>query len=123
MKFPSFEDLANVIRDSARLKRELRIDPDTKVCRDLGISGSDGAKLLKAIEGHYGIEFKSEPYDRIESDCSILREDRDDSPVIQTPLGGSFSEENPFTVGQLYRVLLQELGALPDNPEVRSRAN
>jgi hypothetical protein len=123
VKFPSLEDLAKVIRDSGRLKRDKRIDPDTQVCRDLGISGNDGAKLLNAIEGHYQIGFKPELYDRIESARSIHGEDRDESPVIQSLFGGSFSEQPPFTVGQLYKVVLQELRALPDNSQVGSRAS
>jgi len=35
MRFPSFEQLAEVIRDSAQLRRDKRIDPDTQVFRDL----------------------------------------------------------------------------------------
>jgi hypothetical protein len=34
MKYPSFEDLVNVVRDSFRLKRVERIDPDTQFVRD-----------------------------------------------------------------------------------------
>jgi hypothetical protein len=106
VKFPSFEDLAKVIRDSARLGKDKRIDPDTQVWRDLDISGTDGVRLLKAIEDHYLMRFTSETYDRIESSP---RESRDESPVIQSLLGGSISEELPITIGQLYRVILQEL--------------
>ena len=106
MKFPSFEDLAKVIRDSARLEKARRIDPDTQVWRDLNISGTDGARLLKAIEDHYQMRFTSEIYDRIKSSP---HESRDESPVIQTLLGGSISEQLPITIGQLYRVILQEL--------------
>jgi hypothetical protein len=113
VKFPSFEDLARLIRDSARLKRDERIDPDTQVCRDLGISGNDGANLLKAIEVHYQIGFTSDLYDRIERDRSILRKDCDE-PMIQSLFGGALSAEHPLTVGQLYRNVLQELSALPD---------
>jgi hypothetical protein len=64
VKFPSFEDLAKVIRDSARLKMDKRIDPDTQVLRDLNISGTDGARLLKAIEDHHQIRLTSEICDR-----------------------------------------------------------
>jgi len=106
VKSPSFEDLAKVIRDSARLEKDKRIDPDTQVWRDLGISGTDGARLLKAIENHYPMRFTSEIYDRIERSA---HESRDESPVIQSLLGGSISEELPITIGQLYRVILQEL--------------
>jgi hypothetical protein len=66
MRFPSFEQLAEVIRDSAQLRRDKRIDPDTQVFRDLNISGKDGADLLKAIGGHHGCEFASEFCDRLE---------------------------------------------------------
>jgi hypothetical protein len=106
VKSPSFEDLAKVIHDSARLEKDKRIDPDTQVWRDLGISGTDGARLLKAIENHYQMRFTSEIYDRIKSSP---RESREESPVIQSLLGGSISEELPITIGQLYRVILQEL--------------
>ena len=55
MQYPSFEDLAKVIRDSAQLKKDKRIDPDSQVCRDLGISGDVEFNILKAIESHYQI--------------------------------------------------------------------
>jgi hypothetical protein len=114
MRFPSFEDLARVIRDSARLTRDKRIDPDTQVCRDLGIFGNDGVNLLKAIEGHYEMGFTSDLYDRIERGRPILRETRD-APVIQSLFGGVSAEEHPLTVGQIYRGVLQELHEVPDN--------
>ena len=88
-KFPSFEELAEVIRDLARLRREKRIHPDTRISRDLEISGKRGANLLKAIKGHYGIEFASEFCDRLENDCRIDREDRGGSPVMKSLLGAS----------------------------------
>jgi hypothetical protein len=106
VKSPSFEDLAKVIRDSVRLEKDKRVDPDTQVLRDLDISGTDGARLLKAIEDHYQMRFTSKIYDRIESSP---RESRDESPVIQSLLGESISEELPITIGQLYRVILQDL--------------
>ena len=123
MKYPSFEDLAKVIRDSARLKRDTRIDPDAKVCRDLGLSGKIGINLLKAIESHFNIALKRELFDRIETCESMNQEDRDEVPVIQSLLGRPIPEEDPITVGQLYRVVLQELHARPEDSRADPQAN
>ena len=122
MKYPSFEDLAKAIRDSARLKRDQRIDPDTQFCRDLGISGQDGVNLFKAIEGRYEILFSSDLYNRIESSRSILRDDPDESPVIQSLFRERF-DDDPFTVGQLYRIVLQELRPASDHPQTDRRTS
>ena len=106
MKYPSFEDLAEVVRESARLKRDKRIDPDTQVSGDLGITGKHGTDLLKSIERFYGIEFTAESYDRRENERASPAEDPDESPVIHSLLGKSAFEEHPLTVGQLYRIVL-----------------
>jgi hypothetical protein len=50
MKFPSFEELAELVRVSARLKRNERIDPDTQLWRDLKLNEKQGIELLSAIE-------------------------------------------------------------------------
>jgi hypothetical protein len=120
MQYPSFEDLAKVIRDSARLRKDKRIDPDTQVCRDLGISGDVGINILKAIECHYQIGLSADIFERI--GCSIPPNDRDEPPVIQSLLGGPMSEEHPITVGQLYKVVLQELHGIPERSQVDRRA-
>jgi len=117
MKFPSFEELAEVIRESARLRRDKRIDPDTEVSRDLEISGKHGPDLLKAIEGHYGLKFASELCDQLENDCLMDREDGEGSPVMEPLLGRRSAERHPVTVGQLYRTVLLELHKLPDIQE------
>jgi hypothetical protein len=111
MKYPSFEDLAEVVRESARLKREKRIDPDSRVSHDLGITGTHGADLLKSIERFYGIEFTAESYDRMKNERPLPPEDPDESPVIQSLFGKSAFAPHPLTVGQLYRIVLQELRA------------
>jgi acyl-[acyl carrier protein]--UDP-N-acetylglucosamine O-acyltransferase len=115
VKYPSFEDLVGVIRDSARLKKNIRIDPDTQICRDLDISGKAGIYVLKAIEGHYGIGFNPEIFDRIESGRQT-QQDRDETPLIQPLLGSQVREEHPITAGQLYKVILQELRGIPEYP-------
>ena len=123
MKYPSFEDLARVTRDSARLKRDTRIDPDTQICRDLGLSGNIGIKVLKAIESHYKIALKAELFDRIETCRSIMQENRDEIPVIQSLLGRPIPEEAPITLGQLYKLVLQELHAMPTESQAAHPAN
>lgn len=120
MRFPSFEEVAEVILDSAQLRQDKRIDPHTQVFRDLDISGKGGADLLKAIEGLYGFEFASEFCDRLENDCLIDREYRDESPVMGSFLGKSSAEGHPVTVGQLYRMVLHNL---PDIQEQTGRGS
>lgn len=112
MKVPSFEDLAEVVRDSARLKQDERIDPDTQFLRDLNITGKHGLEPLKAVERHYGIGFKPELYEQTQTEGLIRSEDTDESPVIQSLLGSSAPTGHPFTVGQLYKAALQGLSRL-----------
>lgn|GEM_PF-5975273 len=119
MRSPSFEELAELIRASARLKRDERIDPDTQFLRNLSIAGRHGVDLLKAIERHYGIEFSAEIYDRVQSDPVSEFEDADESSVVQTLFGKSIQSDRFFTVGQLYRSTLQELSKLPEMHEPR----
>ena len=123
MKYPSFEDLARVIRDSARLKSDTRIDPDAQICRDLGLSGNSGINLLKAIENHYKITLKAELFDRTEICRSMIQENRDEMPVIQALLGRPIPDEDPITVGQLYKVVLLELHAMPTQSQAAHPAN
>ena len=49
------ENLAEVVRDLAGLKRDKRIDPETQFERDLGVTGDDGSELLEKVERHYWI--------------------------------------------------------------------
>src|ERR1700739_1184796 len=114
MRSPSFEELAELIRASARLKRDERIDPDTQFLRNLSIAGRHGVDLLKAIERHYGIEFSTEIHDRVQSDRVGGSEDPDESSVVQTLFGNSTQTDKSFTVGQLYRAMLLELSQLPE---------
>jgi hypothetical protein len=113
MRFPSFEDLAQVVRDSARLKRDERIDPDSQFLRDLGITGKHWIELLKAVEGHYGIEFKPELYERLQTEELARSEDSDESPLIQSLFGSSAFTGHSFTVGQLYKAVLPALQQHP----------
>jgi acyl carrier protein len=101
MKYPSFENLVEVTRDSLRLKRVARLDPDTQFIRDLGITETQGIDLLKAIETHYGIELTAEPYDRMQSECSFHSKAIGETPVIQPLFGTSLPDGSSFTVGQL----------------------
>jgi len=52
---PSFEDLANFIREFAAIPRRKPIEPETLFEDDLGISGDDGCELLEATEKHFGV--------------------------------------------------------------------
>ena len=113
MRCPSFEDLAQVVRDSARLKRDKRIDPDTQFLRDLSITGKHGIELLSAVERHYGIEFEPELYERMETGELIRSGGTDESPVIQTLFGSSVPTSPSITVGQLYKAVLQGMSKLP----------
>ena len=114
MRFPSFEDLAQVVRASVRLKRDARIDPDTQFLRDLGITGKHGIDLLKVVESHYGITFESELYERVETEGLIQSEGTDESPVIQPLLRCSRPTGHWITVGRVYKAAIQELSELPD---------
>jgi hypothetical protein len=114
MKYPSFENLAEFVRDSVRSKRTNRIDPDTQLVPDLAITERNGIDLLRGIEKHYGIEFTSEFYDRIRSECLIHSKNEDEPPMIQPLFTTSLSHGLSFTVGQLYKAVLQGLSKRPE---------
>ena len=78
---------------------------------------------MKAIEGLYGFEFASEFCDRLENDCLIDSEYRDESPVMGSFLGKSSAEVHPVTVGQPHRMVLPELDKLPDIQEQTGRGS
>jgi acyl carrier protein len=115
MKYPSFEELAELVRTAARLKQGQRIDPGTQLLRDLKVNTKTGVELLIAIERRYGIRFPPEIHDHIEEIASIQCKDADEPPVIQSLLGSSRPEGHPWTVGRLYRAVLEELSRVPQS--------
>ncbi|MBK7926639.1 MAG: hypothetical protein IPJ98_03870 [Bryobacterales bacterium] len=52
---PSFEELADFIREWAAIPRRMSILPETLFEDDLGITGDDGCELLEATEKHFGV--------------------------------------------------------------------
>jgi hypothetical protein len=52
---PSFEELADFIRERAAISRRKPIVPETLFEDDLGITGDDGCELLEATEKHFGV--------------------------------------------------------------------
>jgi hypothetical protein len=112
MKFPSFEELAELVRVSARLKRDQRLDPDTQLLRDLRVNGKTGIDLLIAIEQHYGIRLSPEIHKALQEFGSVQCKDADEPPVIQSLFASSGAEDHPWTVGKLYRIVLEELSEL-----------
>jgi hypothetical protein len=66
MRSPSFDELAEVICDSAQLRRAKRIDPDTQVFRDLDIFWERPGRSFEGNRRASGFEFASEFCDRWE---------------------------------------------------------
>ena len=110
MKYPSFEEFAEVVCRCAQLKRDTRIDPETRFERDLGMTADDGSRLLKDLEKHYGIEFGADSFELKKNECLFHSGDPDADPVVQTIFGASRTEVRPLTAGQLCRAVLKELG-------------
>jgi hypothetical protein len=113
MQFPSFEELAELVRVSARLKRNQRIDPDTQLLRDLEVNEKQGIDLLTAIERHYEIHLSPEIHNYIDNLGSIQCKDTVESPVIQSLFASSTLEDHQWTVGRLYRAVLEQLSKSP----------
>lgn len=109
MKYPSFEEFVEVVRQCARLKRDQRIDPEMQFERDLGMTLDDGTELLEDLERHYGIEFGADSFDLKENECLFHSDDPDAYPVVQTIFADSRTEVRPLTAGQLCRAVLKEL--------------
>jgi hypothetical protein len=116
MEYPSFEDLAEVVRRWARLKRDRRIDPGTEFERDLAISVHDETDLLNETERHYGIKFTAESFDLKPNEYLFHSSSPDTSPLIQTIFEKTGPVVRTFTVGQLYRAVLRELSRSRDIP-------
>jgi acyl carrier protein len=54
---PTFNDVAEFVRDWARLPAKKQITPDTQFERDLGITGDDGDELLQAAQKRFKVNF------------------------------------------------------------------
>ena len=113
MNFPSFEELAELIRTSARLGRKQRIDPDTQLLHDLKLNEKQVISVGIAIEQHFGIRLSAEVADQLQDMYAFQSENSDKGPVIQALFAPAESVDHPWTVGWLYRAVLEELSKLP----------
>jgi acyl carrier protein len=52
---PAFNEVADFVRDWARISAKKQITPATQFERDLGITGDDGAELLEAAEKRFNV--------------------------------------------------------------------
>ncbi|MFD2936952.1 acyl carrier protein [Spirosoma flavum] len=55
MEAPTFEQLADFVRQATGCSRNKIISPLTQFENDLGVTGDDGVELLEAVEKHFGI--------------------------------------------------------------------
>jgi acyl carrier protein len=113
-RFPSFEGLAELVRTSLHVKRSERIDPDTQLLRDLKVDGKRALELLGAIEVHFGIQLSPEIHTRFQEIGSIQA--KNESPVVQSLFAGSRQDDNPLTVGRLYKAVLEQLNSTLERP-------
>ena len=120
MQEPSFDQLAEFVRDCAGLRTDKRIVEDTQFERDLGITGDDGADLLEAVERKFHVAFTEDSF------CLGVNEylfgaegivpSRDE--LISIFGLGPEPTVRSFTVGELYEAVLSELkkkGASPSS--------
>lgn len=54
---PTFDDVAEFIRDWAHISSNKQITPDTQFERDLGSTGDDGDELLEAAQKRFKVNF------------------------------------------------------------------
>jgi acyl carrier protein len=114
MKFPSFEELAELVRTSAQLKRSERIDPDSQLRRDLKVHGRHAADLLNAIESHFGIQFPAAIRNDLREAATVRCPD--ESPVVESLFASLRQDETPWTVGRLYKAVLEQLNRTQEQP-------
>jgi len=62
MKEPSFDKLAEIIRERCGLDSYERIEPDTQFERDLGVTGDDGEELLETVGKRFGVTLTRESF-------------------------------------------------------------
>jgi acyl carrier protein len=55
---PTFSDIADFVREQARLPAKRQIEPDTQFERDLGITGDDGVELLEAAQKRFKVNLR-----------------------------------------------------------------
>ena len=55
-KNPTFDDVADFVREWARVPAKRQIEPETQFERDLGITGDDGSELLDAAQKKFGVD-------------------------------------------------------------------
>ncbi|MGD0730319.1 MAG: DUF1493 family protein [Terracidiphilus sp.] len=59
---PSFEEIAEFVREWSQIPQDERIAPDTLLERDLGITGDDGSELLEAVEKRFEVAFSKKTF-------------------------------------------------------------
>jgi hypothetical protein len=104
MKAPTFDEVAEFIRECAQVPIEQPIRNDTQFESELGIAGDDGGVLLQAVQKHLAIELSTEA----DGYRKVFGLD---------PYEYLFNPERALTVGDLYDALIKV--QRPGNPAQR----
>ena len=59
-KSPTFDDVADFVREWAHVAAQRQIELETQFERDLGITGDDGSELLDAAQKRFGVNLTRE---------------------------------------------------------------
>jgi hypothetical protein len=109
MKYPSFEEFAEVVRNYTSMKRDRPLYPKTELQRDLALNEDECTALFRRLETFYGITLSPESLDLKKDQPLFHSEDAAEDAYIQTVFGNAASEIRPLTLGQLCRATLKEL--------------
>ena len=111
-KNPTFDDVADFVREWARVPAKRQIEPETQFERDLGITGDDGSELLDAAQKKFGADLAPETFGLGPNEYLFNSEGFE--------LGAAFVTlfTNPsvrdFTVGELYQAVVKAREPKPD---------
>ncbi len=112
MEHPSIERVVELVRRQAGLRPSVAILAETRLERDLGVTGDDGDDLLRAAEKEFGVTFTRESFDLKPGEYLFGPEGL--LPDLIGLFKHSRDEIKPFTVGDLHVVICKELAKKAD---------
>jgi acyl carrier protein len=109
MELPSVRQVGEFIREWGGISQSERIEEDTQLERDLGITGDDGEELILAIEKQFEISLTRESFN-LQANEDLFGPEA--SLGLFTGIFFSFKKKRivrPITVGELCNVVRNEL--------------
>jgi len=122
MDHPSFEELADFIREWRGISRKKSIVRETQFERDLGITGDDGGELLQVTEKQFNVTLASDEdgyrktFNLGPSEYLFHSEGFGPFPFELLSILSPAPTVRAFSAGELYDAVVKELTKAPPRP-------